>query len=115
MDDWRARVERELEIAESARARGNEGMARVAARRAAGWVVEAYLAKQGVDRGTASVLDHIRYLLAQNPDPEIKPILEHMLVALEKDDPRGESYWPLEADLLAEARHLLAALFPNLK
>lgn len=113
MDDWQARVQRELQIAEAARARGNEGMARVAARRAAGWTVAAYLTQQGVSLGTASVLDHFRYLLAQNPGPEIKLILEHMLVALEKHKPQSDSYWPLDADLVAEAKRLLATLFPE--
>jgi len=47
--------------------------------------------------------------------PALKPILEHMLQPLEKKDPLGESVWPLEANLVAEAQQLLRSLFPDLQ
>lgn len=111
---WRERVDRELAAAEAARSRGNEGMARVCARRAAGWAAQAYLAQQGVDLQTSSAMKHIRFLLTVDTlTPGTKMILEHMLVAKQKDDLESDSYFPLSVDLVAEARQLIAELFPD--
>jgi len=43
---------------------------------------------------------------------ESKRILEHMLVAKEEGEDGGDSYFPLDVDLVAEARQLVAELFP---
>ena len=111
--DWRERVERELETAEAARARGNEGMARVCARRAAGWTVQAYLEGQEIQLQTTSIIKHMRYLLqVKGLGLETKKILEHMLVAKQKHNLESDSYFPLDLDLIAEARRLIALLFP---
>lgn len=110
---WLEQVQWELDTADAARIRGNEGMARVCARRAAGWMVKAYLGEQGVD--TNSVLVHFRHMLEEGNHNELKPILEHMLKAKEKSDPTAESVWPVEIDLVAEARHLFRILFPDLQ
>jgi HEPN domain-containing protein len=112
--DWRKRVNDALNTAEAARARGNEGMARVCARRAAGWTVQAYLKKQGIDLQTTSVIKHMQYQLTQESlAPKNRTILEHMLVAKQKDDLKSDSYFPLDVDLVAEARQLIAFLFPE--
>jgi hypothetical protein len=112
--DWRKRVEDALATAEAARARGNEGMARVCARRAAGWTVQAYLEKQGIDLQTISVIKHMQYLLAQEPlASQNRTVLEHMLVPKQKGDLESDSYFPLDVDLVAEARQLITALFPD--
>jgi HEPN domain-containing protein len=112
--DWRKRVEDALATAEAARARGNEGMARVCARRAAGWTVQAYLERKGVDLQTTSVIKHIQYLLAQEfLNSHDRTILQHMLVAKQKGDLESDSYFPLDFDLVAEARQLVTALFPD--
>lgn len=114
MNDWRVRVDDALEMAEAARDRGNEGMARVCARRAAGWTVRAYLETQGVDLQTTSVIKHMRYMFnVEGLKFETKTILEHMLVAKQKDDLESDSYFPLEVDLVAEARQLISHLFPE--
>lgn len=114
MHDWRQRVEHELATAEAARARGNEGLARVCARRAAGWAVQAYLEQRGVDLQTTSVMEPIRYLLnVEGLRLETKTILEHMLVAKQKDDLESDSYFPLDVDLVAEAKQLISDLFPE--
>lgn len=112
---WRAKVTETLQQAEAARVRGNEGMARVCARRAAGWAIQAYLERKGVDLKTTSVLAQIRYLLANKPDPELRPILEHMLQPKVRPIFEKESYFPLDVDLIAEARQLIDLLFPNQK
>lgn len=111
--DVRSRIEAELQHAEAARARGNEGMARVCARRAAGWSVGAYLKEQGIDLNTTSVLDPMRHLLNMNARPaEATLLLEHMLMPKLKDDLESDSYFPEGIDLIAEARQLIAILFP---
>lgn len=113
MSDWKQRVEHELSIAQAAQARGNEGMARVCARRAAGWTVRAWLEQRGIDLNTSSVLDPIHTLLkVEGLRLETRNILEHMLVAKQKDNLETDSYFPLDADLVAEARRLVALLFP---
>lgn|SRR3972149_6316188 len=113
---WLQKVRLELERAEAARMGGNEGMARVCARRAAGWTVQAYLGSMGIELKSNNVLDQFRYLLNEEMlAPALKPILEHMLQPLEKKDPLGESVWPLEANLVAEAQQLLRSLFPDLQ
>lgn len=114
MSDWRTRVDDALQMAEDAKARGNEGMARVCARRAAGWTVQEYLNEQGIDLQTTSVIKHIDYILrVEGIDPEIKGYLEHMLVAKQKDDLASDSYFPLDVDLVVEAKLLLSKLFPQ--
>ncbi|HLD94339.1 MAG TPA: hypothetical protein VI703_09090 [Anaerolineales bacterium] len=111
--DWRERVDRELATAEAAKTRGNEGMARVCARRAAGWTVQAYLANKGIDLESSSVLEQMRTMLKiEGLGLESKRILEHMLVAKEEGEDGGDSYFPLDVDLVAEARQLVAELFP---
>jgi hypothetical protein len=112
---WLEQVQLELDTADAARSRGNEGMARVCARRAAGWTLKAYLGEQGVDLNTNSVLDHFRHMVKKGEHSELMPIFEHMLKAKEKPDPTAESVWPVEIDLVAEARQLFKVLFPNLQ
>jgi len=45
--DWQTEIEAEFEKAEGARRRGNEGQARVCARRAAGIAIREYLTRRG--------------------------------------------------------------------
>lgn len=112
---WFEQVQWELDTADSARSRGNEGMARVSARRAAGLTVKAYLGEQGVDLNTNSVLVHFRHMLSDESHDGLRPILEHMLKAKEKPDLAAESVWPQEIDLVAEARQMFKILFPDLE
>ncbi|MEX1143576.1 MAG: hypothetical protein WEC16_01955 [Anaerolineales bacterium] len=112
--EWRERVEGELETADAARARGNEGMARVCARRAAGWAAEAYLQERGQGLSSPSVLEQMRHLVKVGDlQPELMGKVEHLLTPKRKDAEGGDSYFPLDVDLVAEARGLIAALFPE--
>ncbi len=114
MRDWRQRVDRELEIAEAARARGNEGMARVCARRAAGWTVQAYLEQRGIDLESPSVLDQFDFTMKLDDlTSKAREILEHLRKAKVQDEAQGESYWPLDVDLVTEAKTLVSELFPK--
>lgn len=92
-------------MAYQARAEGNEGRARVCARRAAGWAIREKLASEGVNLDTPSAFDYIKYL-HQNGDnsPHLTTILEHLQQKVVKDSVEEDSYWPLpEVDLLGEA------------
>ena len=112
-----ARVRAELALADEARASGNEGRARVCARRAASWTVKEYLARKGIEFERVSGYGHINFLAqSELVGAEVKEVLGHMTLSMAKDDPAGdspagESYWPLEADLVAEARWLIRQLF----
>ena len=104
----------ELESAESARKRGNEGMARVSARRAAGWAASAFLEEQGIQLIAKSSFQHLLYLKDSDLiSTETKMSLERLTTSVEKDDPKGESFLSGEADLVDEARNLSRALLPN--
>ena len=112
--DWAERARQDLRRADQARAEGNEGRARVCARRAAGWAAKAYLEAQGVvgvkKSGFENILQ-IRELGVLTADEDA--LIEHLTASLEKDDPAGESYWPEEIDLVADARRLIGVLYPG--
>jgi hypothetical protein len=111
--EWNIAIEQELARAEGARQRGNEGMARVCARRAAGWAVQAYLGQRGVDLNTTSVLEHFRYMQQDGASAtELQPLLEHLLQPKLRPNLAEDSYFPDEIDLLADAKKLIALLFP---
>ena len=112
--DWRERVERELERGDAARAGGNEGMARVCARRAAGWAAQAYLQQHGAHPTSPSVLEQMRHLVKVGGfGPGFNEKIEHLLTPKQPGGEGAESYFPLDADLVAEARQLIGALFPE--
>lgn len=111
---WRARAESELKLAEEAHARSNAGMARVCARRAAGWAVEAYLHQSGINLQNPSVLDQMRHLLTmEGTSLRQREILQHLLIPKLKGNLNEDSYFPLDVDLVAEARELIETLFPE--
>jgi hypothetical protein len=112
--DWKEAIEGELAQAAAARQRGNEGMARVCARRAAGWAIQVYLGKRGIDLHTTSVLEHFRYLQAdQGTAPELQPLLAHLIQPKLRPNIEEDSYFPVGIDLLADANQLIVALFPD--
>ena len=98
--DWQAQIESEFEKAEQARARGNEGQARVCARRAAGIAIREYLTRRGVRPPSVSAYDLLN-LLKEDPDlsPDLKRIADHLTLRVTE-----EFKLPVNADLVAEAR-----------
>jgi hypothetical protein len=107
--DWQTQVESEFEKAEQARARGNEGQARVCARRAAGIAVREYLTRQGIRPPSVSAYDLLNFL---KEDPhlsdDLRVIANHLTLRVNE-----EFKLPVEADLIAEARTLCETLIPN--
>lgn len=100
------RYQTEIEMALAARASGNEGKARVCARRAAGIIVGEYLKRQGVQISDPSAYNRLRTLLALRDLPaDIRTVLEHMLIRVTPDQ-----QLPIDADLIAEAQWLKTRL-----
>jgi len=104
--DWRLRLTNELRTGLKARNKGNEGMARVCARRAAGIIASEYLARQGYILDTPSVLEQLRFLIdLPDTSESVRRTAEHLLVHLNPDHT-----FPGDADLIAEARWLAQEL-----
>lgn len=100
MKDWREEIQAEIERAEAARERGNEGQARVCARRAAGIAAREYLARQGEIVRTPSAYDLLN-LLKDDPHlpPDLKQIAEHLTLRVNE-----EFKLPVNVDLIAESK-----------
>ena len=102
MNNWQAKLQAEFDRAEAARAKGNEGQARVCARRAAGIAIREYLARQGIPSPGASAVDLLN-LLKEDPrlSPALKRIVDHLTLRVTE-----EFKLPVDVDLVAEARQL---------
>lgn len=104
--DWERKFEFEIRTAEGAREEGNEGRARVCARRAAGIVIIEYLTRQGIKLPRASALNALRYLSgAIEQDKTVRSVAEHFIWHI-----TPEHTLPGDIDLLKEARWLAAKL-----
>lgn len=101
--DWKQLTKEELFLAEQSRNDGNEGRARVCARRAAGHVAGEYLLRHGSALETKNALQKIRYLeTSAEISPTERETLEHFLIHT-----TPEHRLPFDADLIADV-HLLA-------
>ena len=102
-------IQKELDQAQSARASGKEGMARVCARRAAGLAIGAYLHRQRLPDPGPSAMDRLRYLntLPHLP-PEIYPLIRHLTRRVDTN-----YALPPEIDLIADAQALAGLLLEN--
>ena len=102
MTGWQSKIQAEFNRAEQARAKGNEGQARVCARRAAGIAIREYLTRKGVTPSSASAVDLLN-LLKADPllSPDLKLIVDHLTLRVTE-----EFKLPVDADLIAEARRL---------
>lgn len=85
---------------------GNEGMARVCARRAVGIAIGFYLRENGHPDPGKSAYDRLRYLcnLPDMPE-ELKQVASHFLIRVNPD-----RKLPLDIDLISEARWLIKQL-----
>jgi hypothetical protein len=104
--DWEALFQTELQQAESARSSGNEGKARVCARRAAGIIINEYFTRKGISKPGPSAYDALRFFqtLAEIPD-NVHKITNHFL---ERVDP--DFALPDDVDLIQDARWLAQSL-----
>ena len=104
--DWQTDIAAEFEKAEQARARGNEGQARVCARRAAGIAIREYLTRRGIRPPSVSAYDLLN-LLKEDPSlsPGLKMIANHLTLRVTE-----EFKLPVDADLVAESRRFCEEL-----
>jgi len=101
----------ELQMAEAARASGNEGRARVCARRAAGIAARDFLARRGVRVRNASAYEVLK-ALADSPSltPDLRQAVLHLTQRV-----NDAFELPANVDLISEARRVcigLASLQP---
>jgi hypothetical protein len=96
----------ELENAERARQAGNEGRARVCARRAAGIAARAFLTRHGVRMRDSSAYTAVQ-TLAEFPTlaPDLRIAALHLTTRLTQ-----AFSLPVDADLISDARKLIGGL-----
>ena len=108
--DWYPSFRAEIAHAQLARQSGNEGMARVCARRAVGILLGEYLALHGIPHPGPSAHDRIRLFQdLPNIPPLVRQIIDHFLVHVKED-----RSLPGNFDLIAEAEWL-ASNFEELR
>jgi HEPN domain-containing protein len=102
MNDWQSEMQAEFERAGRARTRGNEGQARVCARRAAGIAAREYFTRRGEKIRTPSAYDLLNRL-AQDPSlsNELRRSAGYLTLRVNE-----EFTLPVNVDLVAEARKL---------
>lgn len=95
-------IQNEFEKALQARANGNEGQARVLARRAAGIAIRDYYTRNGLPLPSRSAHDLLNLIKEQTPlPPDLKLVADHLTLRVTE-----EFKLPIDADLIAEARAL---------
>jgi hypothetical protein len=105
-EDWEILFESEIGRAEKARAEGNEGKARVCARRAAGHAIGEYLRREGLHSSGRSAYSQLQFLQSlPSVSPQVREAAHHLLMRI-----TPEHKLPIEMDLIAEARWLKQAL-----
>lgn len=104
--DWEHVFQDELALAEIARKAGNEGRARVCARRAAGIVVGEYYRRRKLAHTSLGVVDRLQRLQVLPDAPERAKKAAGLLLLHVTE----EHALPVEADLINEARVLAAVL-----
>lgn len=98
--------QKEIRRAISARGDGNEGMARVCARRAAGLIIGEYLVRKGYTNLTRSIYDLISvYNSLPEKNANCTEILNHVVMKVNSDHGL-----PVEADLIDEVQWLAKTL-----
>ena len=102
-------IQIEFDRAEQARAKNNEGQARVCARRAAGIAIRDYLTRRGTHVPSKSSHDLLN-LLKEDPllPSDLKLVADHLTLRVTE-----EFKLPVEADLIAEAHILCDWLLNN--
>jgi hypothetical protein len=105
-EDWQERFEAELAQAQAARDAGNEGRARVCARRAAGIIIARYLEAREIPHPNTSAYDLLKYFAGYSGVPDsVREITGHFLVRIDTD-----YKLPIDADLIQDARWLADTL-----
>lgn len=102
----KARIKTEMDHAETARSSGNEGQARVCARRAAGVAIREFLICQHQSLQSTSATDLLQWVRSESALPaEMREIADHLLVRV-----TPEFRLPISVDLLDETRRFIETL-----
>jgi HEPN domain-containing protein len=110
MTDFQIKIQAELDKAKQARAKGNEGQARVCARRAAGIAAREYFARQGKTFRTPSAYDLLNELVHETGiSGELRQSAEYLTLRVNE-----EFKLPVDVDLIEEARKLCEGLLKNI-
>jgi hypothetical protein len=103
---WKDEYKKEIGHAIRVLANGNEGMARVCARRAAGIVIGEYLNRQGYSNYKHSAYDRLTlFMTLPDVNQKNKDIANHLLLKVGLDH-----QLPLEVDLISEVLWLEKSL-----
>jgi len=101
-NEWESLFQAEIRQAENARTEGNEGMARVCARRAVGIVLGEYFRRNHIPLENPSAYDRLRFLeKVPNVPDDVLALVQHFLVRVTPD-----YALPVDADLIAEAQQI---------
>lgn len=106
MENWHTLYLHEIHQGVAARSSGNEGRARVCARRAASILIGAYFARQKIPLSSSSAVDRLR-LIASQPglSPAAYEIAAHLLERVDTS-----FSLPAQIDLLADVQQLAREL-----
>jgi hypothetical protein len=106
MSNWPTDIQAEFERAAQARGRGNEGQARVCARRAAGIAVREYLTRRGTRPPSVSAYDLLN-MLKDDPllSSDLRLIADHLTLRVTE-----EFKLPVNVDLVEEAKRFCEEL-----
>ena len=110
MSDLRTRIEHELALGRAAAA-GNPGRARVCARRAAGWAIQAWYQQQ---EGPGWTGDAMKQLTRMGADPAVPPMLRQAAGRLSTRVDR-EHRLPFEQDALEDARVITEGMLRDMQ
>lgn len=109
MPTWQEKYQKEIDRANEVRANGNEGQARVCARRAAGVVLREYFARRGIQTASPSAYDLLKLLLEMdNLNDDVRQFAEHLTLRVDE-----EFKLPVNADLVKDAQTLCERLLPD--
>lgn len=99
-------IQTEFEMAQASRSAGNEGRARVCARRAAGIAARRFLDQRGVHLNSGSAYQAL-HMLATFPGlaPDLKQVALHLTLQV-----TAEFILPEKINLISEARKLIGGL-----
>ena len=103
---WEIHFQAEIDQAEKSRSEGNEGMARVCARRAVGIVLGEYFRRNKIPMNSPSAYDRLRFVeKLPGISGDLLTMIQHFLVRVSPD-----YRLPVEADLVAEAQQIKRTL-----
>lgn len=109
MQTWQEKFQQEIGRANDSRARGNEGQARVCARRAAGIVVREYFTQRGIHALSPSAYDLLNTLLGMDDLPaQVRQSAGYLTLRVD------EAFkLPPGIDLVQEAHTIYERLLPR--